>query len=147
MESVRIAVFIVSLLTVLSLPTIAQAVCPTTPCGPNNKLVWTAPTTNTDSTPLTDFGGFEVIFGTISGNCINNTGTVRDVGAQGVPAAPLANTIVKINLSILSLGNTGQKFAAVKAYDTTGNRSACSIEVSFPFDGISPAIVPTPTLE
>ena len=119
------------------MPMAADAVC--TVCGPANSLRWTAPTTNTDATPLTDFAGFEVIVAVgTAGACVSTSSVIRDVGALGVPPTPLVNTQVGVTLGSLTL-TQGQKVAAVRAYDTAGNRSACSAEVNFTFDAAAPS--------
>jgi len=75
-------------------------------------LSWDAPTTNADGTPLTDLGGYKVYCGTAS----RVYGTPTDVGK--------VLTYKVINLS------EGTKYFAVTAYDTSGNESCFSNEVS-----------------
>jgi hypothetical protein len=75
-------------------------------------LAWDAPTINEDGTPLTDLSGYKVYYGTSSGNY---TQTI-DVGNY-------------VSIVIDSLTG-GTWFFAVKSYDSSGNESAFSNEVS-----------------
>ena len=75
-------------------------------------LTWDAPTTNADGTPLTDLGGYKVYYGVAP----RIYGTPTDVGK--------VLTYKVINLS------EGTKYFAVTAYDTSGNESCYSNEVS-----------------
>jgi hypothetical protein len=75
-------------------------------------LSWEAPTTNADGTPLTDLGGYKVYYGTSSGNYTVSL----DVG----------------NVTTYKIDNLtpGTYYFAVTAYDTSGNESGYSNEVS-----------------
>jgi hypothetical protein len=75
-------------------------------------LTWAAPTTNADGTPLTDLAGYKIYYGTISGNYtevidVGNVITYKVEGRQ-----------------------PGTYYFAVTAYDTSGNESDYSNEVS-----------------
>jgi len=76
-------------------------------------LSWDAPTTNADGTPLADLAGYKVYYGNCSGNYSQNI----DVG--NVPTYTVDN---------LTDGLT--YYFAVTAYDTSGNESRYSNEVS-----------------
>ncbi len=78
-------------------------------------LSWDAPTTNADDTPLADLAGYKVYYGTISPIDMGTSESV-DVG----------NT-TSYTLSGLS---TGTYYFAATAYDTSGNESVISEEVS-----------------
>ena len=75
-------------------------------------LSWTPPTTNSDGTPLTDLGGYKAYAGKTSGNYT----IVKDVGNV-------------TTYTITSLPE-GKWYFAVTAYDTSGNESGYSNEVS-----------------
>ncbi len=75
-------------------------------------LSWDAPTTNADGTPLTDLAGYNVYYGTASGVY----GTPIDV-----------HNVLTYKVTGLS---EGLKYFAVTAYDTGGNESCYSNEVS-----------------
>ncbi|MEW6417438.1 MAG: fibronectin type III domain-containing protein [Nitrospirota bacterium] len=75
-------------------------------------LTWDAPTTNADGTPLTDLGGYKIYYGTSSGNY----SVVIDVG-----------NVTTYKIEGLS---PGIYYFAVTAYDTSGNESEYSNEVS-----------------
>ncbi len=79
-------------------------------------LAWDAPTTMTDGSPLTDLGGYKVYYGT---STRNYTASI-DVG----------------NFTTASLGNIspGTWYIAVTAYDTAGNESDYSKEISTQID-------------
>src|SRR5271169_6560987 len=81
-------------------------------CAGSATLAWTAPTTNTDGTPLTDLAGYKVYYGTASGNYTQNT----DVGNVTTYSVP--------NL------NGGTYYFALTAYDTEGMQSTYSTQVS-----------------
>ena len=75
-------------------------------------LAWDAPATNEDGTPLNDLGGYKVYYGRSSRSYTNSI----DAG--------LDNSIA---IGVLSQGTW---FFAVTAYDTSGNESGYSNEVS-----------------
>jgi len=75
-------------------------------------LSWVAPTTKVDGTPLTNLAGYKIYYGLASGAYTN----VIDVG----------NTT---NYQIKGL-DSGTYYFAVTAYDTDGNESGYSNEVS-----------------
>lgn len=85
-------------------------------------LSWDAPTTNTDGTPLTDLAGYKVYCGQ----------------AAGVYDSPLdAGNVLSYRVSD-SLAVDGTYFCAATAYDTSGNESTYSNEVTFPLDRLAP---------
>ncbi len=86
------------------------------------KLSWSPPTTNVDGTPLTDLGGYKIYCG-IAARTYN---VIKDVG----------NVVEYLILNMVS--KDGTYFCAVTAYDTTGNESAYSNEVSFTIDYTAP---------
>jgi len=135
---VKKIVLLVLLLSLFSVGTV-HAVCqPGGICNGSNHLSWTAPTTNTDGSALTDFGGFVVVKGPVANVCAATSGTTNiDLGNLGVPATPLPNTTVPALLSSLALSQ-GLNFVLVKAYDTAANSSGCSSEISFTYDSIPP---------
>src|SRR3989344_2093573 len=101
-------------------------------------LTWDYPTTNTDGTVLTDLAGFKVYYGTASGNY----STVIDVAfATCVTASPCSSsTFTVTNLSVATY------YFAVTAYDTSGNESEFSDEVSKTISGTPPPTsIPAPT--
>ena len=77
-------------------------------------LSWTAPTTYTDGTPITNLGGYKVYTGTASGSYSQNV----DVG-----------NVTSYTLSGLNDGTT--YYFAVTAYDATGDVSGFSNQVSY----------------
>jgi len=81
-------------------------------------LTWTPPTTNADGTPLTDLGGYKVYYGTASGKYTKSI----DVGDGG------GSSVKTYRVTHLAEGLT--YFFAVTAYDTYGNESDYSNEVS-----------------
>jgi Divergent InlB B-repeat domain/Fibronectin type III domain len=76
-------------------------------------LSWTAPTTNTDGTSLRDLAGYKAYYGTAS----RTYSTATDVGKV-------------TNCQITNLRDGQTYYFAVTAYDTSGNESAYSNEVS-----------------
>ena len=78
----------------------------------NATLTWDAPTTNADGTALTDLAGYKVYYGTASGSYT----TTIDAG----------------NVTTYTVGNlfSGTYYFAATAYDTSGNESSYSNEVS-----------------
>ena len=108
-------IIVVAMLLCLTV-TPARGASPTT-------LNWTAPTTNSDGTPLTDLAGYKIYCGIKAGTYASP----KNVG--NVLTYPLS-----------SLGLTqGVNYCAVTAYDTSGNESVKSNEVSFTFDNVAPA--------
>jgi hypothetical protein len=75
-------------------------------------LSWDPPTTNADGTPLDDLAGYIIYYGTSSGSY-----------SQNIDAGDVTTYIVA-DL------NDGTYYFAVTAYDTSGNESEYSNEVS-----------------
>jgi hypothetical protein len=75
-------------------------------------LVWAEPSTNDDGSALSDLEGYNLYYGTSSGNYSH----VLDVGAQ-----------TQVNITDLA-ANT--YYFAVSAYDDSGNESGLSNEVA-----------------
>ncbi len=76
-------------------------------------LSWTAPTTNSDGSPLSDLSGYKVYYGTTSGSYTQTT----DVG-----------NVTTYEVTGLTEGST--YYFVTTAYDTSGNESTYSGEVS-----------------
>lgn len=76
-------------------------------------LSWNPPTTNVDGTPLTDLAGYRIYYGTSTGNYTQNI----NVG-----------NVTTYQLASLTDGYT--YYFAITAYDTLGNESAYSNEIS-----------------
>lgn len=76
-------------------------------------LSWDPPVTNTDGSPLTDLAGYKLYYGTTSGNYSNNID---------------AGNITTYQINNLTDGLT--YYFAAAAYDTSGNESSFSNEVS-----------------
>ena len=93
-------------------------------------LAWTAPTTNTDGTPLTDLARYEVQVGPAPG--VYPTPPVS-VGA--VTPAPAPGTTVTHTCAAAD----GQRYARVRACDLAGNCSTWSDEVPFVLDAVAPS--------
>lgn len=90
-------------------------------------FVWTAPSTNEDGTPLIDLGGYKFYCGNLAGNYT----VTKDIGVPVVSEYPIKNVVTA----------EGQWFCALTAYDTSGNESKYSNEVSFPL-----VVFPSPPL-
>ncbi len=88
---------------------------------------WTAPTINTNGTPLTDLAGYTLYYGNSSGNYT----TTVNVGN--------VTTYTFTNLA------AGTYYFAVTAYDTSGNQSAYSNEVVQTVSGTADTTAPTVT--
>jgi hypothetical protein len=85
---------------------------------------WTAPTTNTDGSPLTDLGSYKVYYGAATGPC---------PGAAFFPVnspttSPAPGTTVSFRLTGLTSGSL--YFVSVTAVDLSGSESACSLIAS-----------------
>ena len=90
-------------------------------------LSWDPPTTNTDGSSLTDLAGFKAYYGTASGNY----GIIIDVGNV-------------FTYTVTGLSN-GTYYFVVTAYDTSGNESGFSNEVSKTISGAPPTSIPAST--
>jgi hypothetical protein len=149
MTTMRVlALALITLVLILAGPVAAQAVCdtataPTTSvCNNSTNFSFVMPTTNTDGTPLNDFGSVRAIFGTMTPLCTPQglpvTGaTVRSLGPMGQPITPLPNTTVRATLGTLNMPNGLQRLA-FQILDATGSSSACSAEVQFTLDNSVP---------
>jgi hypothetical protein len=80
--------------------------------GNSATLTWDAPTTNADGTPLTDLAGYNLYYGTSSGNytVTIDVGNVTTYGIDGFPP--------------------GTYYFVLTAYDISGNESDYSTEIS-----------------
>src|SRR5438876_7399482 len=87
---------------------------------------WTAPTTNTDGSPLTDLASYRVYYGTGSAPCPGPS--FFQVASS--TSSPPANQTVSFRLTGLSAGTTN--FVAITAVDTGGMESACSSTANAP---------------
>ncbi len=97
----------------------------------NNTLGFTAPSVNTNGTPLTDLAGFKVYFGTATGVYSLPKDIVMDsVTTTGGPGTVL--------LSSLNLVDGTTYFIAMTAYDKAGLESPFSNEISCTFDSTTP---------
>jgi hypothetical protein len=95
--------------------TVAAAAAPPPAATGSATLTWTAPTTNTDGSALTDLAGFHVYYGT------DQTNLATEAVVSG---ATTTSTVV----SSLATGNTW--YFAVTAVDNSGNESARTAVVS-----------------
>lgn len=88
--------------------------------GPTNPttLIWDAPTTNADGTPLTDLAGYHVYISQAQTGPWTQVATVAAPAAQSLVSTwgPLTN---------------GQYWATVRAYDLAGNASDMDAPVPF----------------
>src|SRR6266446_5537282 len=100
---------------------------------------WTAPTTNTDGSPLTDLASYRVYYGTGSAPCPGPS--FFQVASS--TSSPPSNQTVSFRLTGLSTGTT--YFVAITAVDTGGMESACSSVASAP-SRITFAVSPTGTV-
>jgi Bacterial Ig domain len=81
---------------------------------------WTAPTTNTDGTPLTDLSAYRVYYGTSSSPCPGPT----FFQVASPTANPGAEQTVAFRLTGLTSGALYR--VSITAVDASGNESACS---------------------
>lgn len=85
-----------------------------TPVGTGSvTLSWQAPTTNEDGSPLTDLAGYRVYYGETSG-VYTDVVTVGNYTSASIGSLPTGQTL----------------YFAVTAFDTSGNQSSPSGEVS-----------------
>jgi hypothetical protein len=81
---------------------------------------WTAPTTNTDGSRLTDLASYRVFYG-VSGSPCPGSASVQIASPTSTPSS---GQTVSVRLTGLT---TGARYnAAVVAVDASGNQSACS---------------------
>jgi len=76
-------------------------------------LSWTAPTTNEDGTTLTDLAGYRVYYGKVSGS-YSEVVTVEGFTSSSIGNLPIGKLL----------------YFSVTAFDTSGNESTLSSEVS-----------------
>lgn len=81
---------------------------------------WTAPTTNSDGSPLADLAFYRVYYGTSSRPCPGST----FVQVPSSTPSPLPNQTVTVTLTGLSAGT--RYYVSVTAVDASGNESACT---------------------
>jgi hypothetical protein len=84
------------------------------PTGKSVDVTWTAPTTNTDGSALTDLAGYRIYYGT-SPSALSNSVDVPNAGASDYVVQGLS---------------TGTWYFAVAAYTNTGLESSYSSVVS-----------------
>src|SRR5467141_4062199 len=82
---------------------------------------WTAPTTNTDGSPLTDLASYRLYYGPATAPCPGPT----FFPVTSPTSSPAPGTTVSYRLSGLTTG--AQYYVSVTAVDTAGNESGCSL--------------------
>ena len=80
-------------------------------------LAWDAPSSNTDGSPATDLAGYKIYYGTVSGKY---TASIDAGNATSFPITALSSSVPV----------PGLYYIAVTAYDTAGNESSYSNEIS-----------------
>ena len=100
---------------------------------------WTAPTTNTDGSPLTDLASYKVYYGVATGPCPG--GVFFQVISP--TASPAPGTTVSFRLKGLTSGSP--YFVSVTAVDLSGSESACSPTASATAQ-VDYSVTPTGTL-
>jgi uncharacterized protein YfaP (DUF2135 family) len=98
--------------------------------GSVSALTWDAPTTNVDGSLLTDLAGFKVYWGLTSGSY----SSVKDVGMAGVGNG---NLVGGVDISSLGWPQNTTYYVVLTAYDTYGNESSYSNQVSGFYDGLA----------
>jgi fibronectin type III domain protein len=81
---------------------------------------WTAPTTNTDGSPLTDLASYRLYYSTSDSPCPGPT----FVQVASTASSPLPSDTISVQLT--GLVASTRYFVAVSAVDTGGGESACS---------------------
>src|SRR5881397_3686219 len=81
---------------------------------------WTAPTTNTDGSPLTDLASYRLYYGTSSSPCPGSS----SVMVASPTSSPGPNQTTTFRLTGLTTGSLYN--VAVSAVDALGNQSSCS---------------------
>ena len=81
---------------------------------------WTAPTTNTDGSPLTDLASFWLYYGTSSSPCPGSS----SLQVASPTSSPGPNQTISARLTGLTTGTLYN--VAVSAVDAAGNQSSCS---------------------
>ena len=81
---------------------------------------WTAPTTNTDGSPLTDLKSYRVYYSASSAPCLGSS--LAQIASP--TSSPGPNQTVSLRLTGLTIGSLYN--VAVTAVDAIGNESACS---------------------
>src|SRR5437899_991434 len=100
---------------------------------------WTAPTTNTDGSALTDLAAYRVYYGTSASPCLGGT----FVQVSSTVLSPPPNQTVSLRLTNLTTGTLYT--VSVAAVDTGGNQSACSPTASAVAQ-VDIAVTPTTTV-
>ena len=101
---------------------------------------WTAPTTNTDGSPLTDLASYRVYYGPSSSPY---PGSSFFQVASPTPSPP-SNQTVTFRLTGLATGTL--YYASVTAVDTSGSESACATPLGSAVARIDFAVSPTGTM-
>ena len=108
---------LIALLLVLAIPVAVHAAGPVR--GPQKcELAWTAPTTNTDNTPLTDLKSYNLYISPTKGQFP----TVFSNITVATPT-PAPNTTIVYDCRAVGLSD-GQKWFTIRAVDLAGNPSA-----------------------
>src|SRR4030095_247327 len=86
---------------------------------------WTAPTTNTDGSPLNDLGFYRVYYGTSSASPCPGGTSFQVASSTSTPQAG-----DKVNFRLTGLMTNSTYRVSVTAVDTARNESACSLDAS-----------------
>ena len=127
-------VLLLSVLCVLALTAVILFAHPLMMMVP---LGWDAPTTNEDGTPLTDLAGYKVYVSEVS--IPDKVDTHDPVLATEVADIPAGTEVA--NAQYTPSVETGTLYFRVTAYDTSGNESHLSNEVTKNFDFVPPGTV------
>lgn len=110
--------------------------------GPRScRLTWGQPSSNTDSSPLTNLGTYNVYLQQSPGTDWSRVVGVLPPSVSIMAPAPIPDPQVEVSWLCGGLKN-GQYYAVITAVNTTGNEGAWSNEVPFVFSGVAPLTVP-----
>lgn len=111
---------------------------------------WTAPTTNTDGSPLTDLASYRLYYGASASPCPGSS----FLQVESVTSSPVSSQMMSARLTGLMTGT--RYFVSVSAVDATGSESACSTTAdavargdfagAMPASATSPSAMPSSTI-
>src|SRR2546426_6625855 len=111
---------------------------------------WTAPTTNTDGSPLTDLASYRLYYGASASPCPGSS----FLQVESVTSSPVSSQMMSVRLTGLMTGT--RYFVSVSAVDATGSESACSTTAdavargdfagAMPASATSPSAMPSSTI-
>lgn len=96
-------------------------------------LAWDAPASNADGSPITDLAGYRIYSAEVP------IETRDQAGLEQLAELPASS--LQADVTVMTTALSGTLYFRATAFDTSGNESALSNEVAFPYDFVPPTTI------